>query len=171
MNRTHHHRTGFTLIELTITMAAAGTLMALAIGLVHQTMSLSSKMRSHCDHHRATTRLASQFRSDVHRAQRCAIESPGSLELTLPGGVRISYRAEGNQLTRLQPLGDGTTRREAYALDEHSSASFESLDQPNRAVLTVVRRAEGSVGKQRLDRRVAALVGRMTAHETGEPRP
>jgi hypothetical protein len=171
MNRLAHKRAGFTLIELTVTMGAGGTLMFLAIGLVHQTMSLSSIGRERCDHQRTTTRLASQFRRDVHRAQQYSVESPSSVQLVLPGDGVVSYQAEDNHLIRLQPLDDGTTRREVFRLEERSSVTLESLQDPTRAVLTIMHHPPATAAQPRLDRRVEALLGRLTAHQQGEPSP
>lgn len=171
MSRSRHQRAAFTLVELSITMAAGGTLMMLAIGLVHQTMSLSATDRQHCDHQRATDRLAAQFRSDVNQAQSCTVESGQNIELILPGDDRIQYEADGNQLIRLQPLGDGTVRRESFRLDEHASASFELLDEPARAAVTIRRQAPHSNLAPRIDRHVSAVVGRRIAHQQGALAP
>jgi hypothetical protein len=164
-------RSAFTLIELSVTMATGSTLMMLAIGLVHQSMTLSSIGRERCDHQRTINRLASQFRRDVHRALQCTVQSPGSIQLILPDGDRISYEARANRLTRLQPLGVAGTRREVFEFHQRSSVTFESIDQPTRAVVTIVYRPQGTIEQPRLDLRVAAVVGRLTAHEIGDAAP
>lgn len=171
MNRLAHSRSAFTLIELSITMAAGGTLMLLAIGLVHQTMSLSSMGRRQADHQRTTTRLATQFRHDVHRAKQSTVESPSGLQLILAGDNRVSYRAQGNRLTRLQPLEDGTTRRDVFTLHEHSSVAFRALDEPSRVELTILRYAPLTDAQPRPDRGIQALLGRLIAHQQGELSP
>jgi len=171
MNQRSNNRSAFTLIELTITMAAGSTLMMLTIGLVHKTMTLSSMGRQQCDHQRSMNRLASQFRRDVHRAIECTAETPQRMQLVLPGDKRISYEAHANQLTRLRPLNDGATHRELFELHEHAMVTFELLERPQRAAVTIEYHVPDNIAVTRVDRRIVAVVGRLNAHQSGEVSP
>ena len=44
------HRYAFTLVELCVTMSAGSAMMILAIGLLHQSMSLATVARHRADH-------------------------------------------------------------------------------------------------------------------------
>jgi hypothetical protein len=166
-----NNRSAFTLVELSISMSAGSALMILAIGLVHQTMSLSSTGRQRSDHQRTLARLAVEFRHDVHRAAECNVESPGNIELVLAGDNLVTYEARGNRITRRQPLDDGRTRREVFTFSVQSTATFESIDQSTRAAVTIVHNSHLSNEHPRVDRKIIAVVGRLTTHQTGEVLP
>lgn len=167
MNR----RSGFTLIELTITMSAGTVMMILAIGMLHQSMTLASRAHQQMQHLRALDRLAREFRRDAHRAQGCTVGPEGVIHFSLPDQGVVTYRAAGRQITRQQPLADGRSRRESFVLTDQSSTTFESLSEPFRAVATVVHRPPGAVTTPRVDRKVSAVIGRLTQHEMGDLSP
>ena len=164
MNRRH----GITMIEVVVTMTVGSTLMVLAIGLVHQTLSLSTASRQRDDHLRSLNLLSRQFRVDVHRATDCTVPSPDQLQLEMPDETVVTFQAESNRVTRTQPTSDGRTRRAVFSLLSNSSARFQLIGDPDRAVVTVVRPTIKVTGKEVVDRRTEAVVGRLTVHEAGE---
>ena len=164
-------REAFTLVELTVTMSAGSAMMILAIGLLHQSMSLATVARQRADHQRASDRLAGEFRRDVHRAVRCTVDAQDAIKLIMPDDNVVTYKTEVNHVTRQQALDDGRARREVYEFNDSSTAKFESLQQPSRAVLTVIHRSAGGRVKPRVDRKVAAVLGRLTRHEQAEATP
>jgi len=170
-NRQTKRRDAFTLVELSVSMTAGSTLIILAIGLVQQSMSLASLGRQRSGHQRTLNRLAGEFRHDVHRAERCTVESPQRMQLVLPGDTLVTYEVREHRLSRQEPLADGRSRREAFVLDAHSTVTFESIDQPTRAVLSILRNSNPPAGQPRVDRKIAAVVGRLTAHERGDVSP
>ena len=163
-------RNAFTLIELTITMSAGSALMIMAIGLLHQSMSLASLARKRADHQRSVSRLSNQFRQDVHRASVFTILSSDSIELTLPDETKITYATNERGVLRTHPLGDTATGREAFELIDGSGVRFESLRNPDRAVLTMNHQPIGE-SAPRVDRQIAAVVGRFVRLENGEASP
>jgi hypothetical protein len=165
-------REAFTLVELTVTMSAGSAMMILAIGMLHQSMSLATVARQRADHQRSLDRLAGEFRQDVHRAVRCTVDTKeDAIELIMPDDNVVTYKVEGNHVARRQPLHDGLSRREAFEFNDSSTATFESLQQPARAVLTVIHRPTGGLVRPRVDRKVAAVLGRLTQHEQAEATP
>lgn len=165
MNR----RTAFTLVELCVTMSAGSAMMVLAIGMLHQSMSLASVSRQRADHQRSLDRLAGEFRRDVHRAVQLSADAQDTIKLIMPDDNIVTYMAIENQVIRRQPLDNGLSRREAFEFDHSSTAKFESLQQPARAVLTIAHQSIGSQMKPRVDRKVTAVLGRLTMHEQAEP--
>lgn len=163
-----NNRRAFTLIELTVTMSAGSVMMILAIGMLHQSMSLATIARQRADHQRSLDRLAGEFRRDVHRAVRINVDTQDEIELILSDQKVVTYTAQGNQVTRQQPLADGRIRREAFEFHDSSTATFETLKQPARAQLTVVHQSAGGLAKPRVDRKVAAVLGRLTMHQQAE---
>ena len=166
-----NQRKAFTLIELTVTMSAGSAMMIMAIGMLHQSMSLATSARERADHQRTLDRLASEFRFDVHRAAKYKIDAEGKVELAMPDEGFVSYQANENHVTRVQPLADGRNRRETFDLNDSSLVVFESLPQPDRVVLTVIHQPANGTRQPRVDRRVAAVVGRLVQSEQVEAKP
>lgn len=166
-----NERKAFTLVELTVTMSTGSAMMILAIGMLHQSMSLATTARQRAEHQQALDRLAREFRRDTHRAARCTVGPEDAIELVMTDDSVVSYRAQDNHITRQQPMANGHSRREVFTLNDQSSATFESLANPSRAVLTVMHLSPGGSIKSRFDCRVAAVIGRLTIHERGERLP
>ena len=160
------NRNGFTLIELIVTMTTGSALMVLAIGLVHQSMSLTSLNRERADYQRTCGRLATQWRGDVHRASEAAAPSEVSLDLIDSAGDVVSYRSESGRVIRRQPLKDGQVRTEYFELNDRTVVTFRVADAPRRATMTVAafRSAERNTptpdDASRIDLQVISVVGR-----------
>jgi type II secretory pathway component PulJ len=163
-------RDAFTLVELSITMTAGSALMILAIGLLHQSMSLASMARDRSDHQRTLERLAREFRRDVHHADNCTVTADDNALLVMPDEMTVTYVAETGRVTRRQRLGDKLARHDVFPFSTRATATFESLRSPNRAVLTVSSVSPVS-DQARVDRRISAVVGRVLQHEQGEVSP
>jgi hypothetical protein len=161
----------YTLVELSVAMTAGSTVMILAIGLLHQSMTLGSIARARADSHRTLNRLAHEFRGHVHQAKRCIAEPEQDIRIVMPDDSQVVYQVDGNRIDRRQQLNDGPIRRESFLLDEGTTATFEISQQPTRAILTVIRQPSRAIDVVRVDRKVAAVVGRRTAHENGEVSP
>jgi len=161
-------RKAFTLVELCVTMSAGSAMMILAIGLLHQSMSLATVSRQRADQQRSLDRLGGEFRRDVHRAVRFNVDAQDKIELIMPDNDIVTYLAQGNQVIRRQPLDDRLARREVFEFNDSSNATFESLQQPARAVLTVLHQSPGGLVEPRVDRKVVAVLGRLTMHEQAE---
>ena len=164
-------RTAFTLVELSVSMSAGSALLVLVIGLVHQSMSLVSLGQQRSEHHQNVNRLAADFRFDVHRAEQCTVESPRRIQLQLPSDQVVTYQAVANRVTRQQPLDGGSVRREASVLSDASTVTFETIDQPSRVVLSVIDHSNAQEGGPKVDRKIAAVIGRLTTHEQGDVSP
>lgn len=159
-------RGGFTLTELLITMTAGGTLAILAVGMVHQTMHLTSATRREADEHRSVSRLANQFRQDVRMADQVLIESASSMRLTIPQHGEVTYVAETAACVRTHTEASTTAvagdrvSRETYRLQPDGQVSFEMLEPPRRAAL-VVSRGETAT-RQRQENRSSHALHRQT---------
>ena len=66
-------REAFTLVELTVTMSAGSAMMILAIGLLHQSMSLATVARQRADHQRHPIDLPASFVATC--IARCGVRS------------------------------------------------------------------------------------------------
>ncbi|MFK8113267.1 MAG: type II secretion system protein J [Rubripirellula sp.] len=166
-------RSAFTLVELLVTMTAGSAMMILAIGMVHQAMSINSMSRQQADQARARSRLGTDFRQDVHLAKNSIVESDQRVTLVRVDETRVTYIADGNQVTREQVLSEDQTRREGYSFSDESTVMFKSLGSPNRTVLTILRTIPVSSkhSETRIDCQVAPVVGRRLMCEVGESSP
>jgi prepilin-type N-terminal cleavage/methylation domain-containing protein len=176
-------RRAFTLVELLITMAAGSALMLLAVGLVHQTMHLTSVARGRADEHRAISRLAAQFRHDVHRADDVFIESAQTVRIRSGEFGEVTYIVKPQGCVRVasgQPAersGPERYAHESFALQPGGGVYWELMDQPRRAAMSIYRseRPGSEIVLRPLASdlpsqgrpptlRVEAVIGRMTAN-------
>ncbi len=171
--RPRSQRAAFTLVELLITMTTGSSIMLLAIGLVHQAMSINSASRAHGDQDRSSNRLATEFRRDVHAAEKCTIASDQQIALTMPGGGEVTYDADANRVTRSESLGRKPQRRASFELFQEAIVSFGISDSPRRGMLTIRRPLPKQFGadQTRVVRQVAAVVGRRLWHQQTEASP
>ena len=77
MNR----RKAFTLVEMLMTMTMGSSLMLLAIGLVHQSMSMSKLAKIRGEHDRSLARLAERFYGEMLGLPLCARFDEGGLKM------------------------------------------------------------------------------------------
>ena len=159
---------GYTLIELCVSMSVGSALMVLAIGLVHQTLSLSSVAKAHGDQHRALDRLAQDFRHDVHLAVAANLNEPAAVELEREDGAIIRYQADSLQIRREQ-RNDGTVQsREEYRFARPVAIQFEILKQPDRVTVNLRSDTDASQPQTAPARTLSAALGRRLAHQRAE---
>jgi prepilin-type N-terminal cleavage/methylation domain-containing protein len=153
-------RKAFTLVELLMTMTMGSSLMLLAIGLVHQSMSMSKLAKIRGDHDRTLARLAQQFRSDIHRATELVSVSNDAVKLKLVEESYVTYKRDAAIVTRELMVPTGVEARELFRFDEWCTATFSSQSVPLRIRLQVERKLEHSEIPLPVDLRVEAVVGR-----------
>lgn len=158
---------GFTLVEMLVTMTVSSTLLVMAVGMIHQTMTLHSQGRLRGDRQRTALRLARQFRHDIQRCHQVALQQDGAtmnLEIQQPQPVTVTYTIQDGQIVRDQPRADGQHQREPFPLDPRDRAHFELLPDPRRAVLVVTHPVDRIAGKERIELHLEAVVGRHRVH-------
>lgn len=163
MNR----RRGSSLVELMMCMTAGSTLMLVAIGLVHQTLTVSSQASQQVDHDRTLARLATQFRRDAHAATEASADAETELRLSLSDETEVIYAAADRKITRRHELASGEVENETFALDDKHSATFPTQSERDRAEL-LIRRDTGlhSAGR-RVALHVVAAVNKLPWAEQG----
>jgi prepilin-type N-terminal cleavage/methylation domain-containing protein len=153
-------RRGFTLSEMLVTLTTGSSLMLLAIGLVHQSFSLSKLAKTRSEHERSIARMALQFRSDAHSAVELTAVSADSVVLKMPDHSAVSYRCDAANVTRQHDGKDVEVARDVFPLDENCSVTFASQAAPSRALLQIERRLKNSEIASKVDLRVVAVIGR-----------
>jgi len=150
-------RKAYTLVEVITSMSLGMSLMGLAIGLVHQSMTIKSISDQRARHDRNSQRLLEEFRNDVHAAVSCVTIEDG-IDVLLPAGKRIEYVTQNSYVTRIEPMTEDLIRREAYEMSEPFFAQFSIAGDPSQAILTIKCRC-GNDG-ERVDRQAIVRVGR-----------
>ncbi|EMI21894.1 putative secreted protein [Rhodopirellula maiorica SM1] len=168
-------RKGHTLIELVVSMAAGSTLMTLAMGLVHQTMTMSRVSNERAKHDRDSQRLVEQFRWDVHHSDDVH-RSADLFIVETTDGRRVAYQSDANEVTRSEYRDGNTVRRENYALAESYTATLTANQTQQRATLEISFVSNQTRYADRLERQITAAVGRyrstisLGAHEASSTR-
>lgn len=164
-------RIGHTLIELCVTMSIGSSLMVVAIGLVHQSLTLASAARGRAAAHRVIDRLAHDMRRDVHVSNEAEAISPQQIDVSWEDGSVVQYRIVDHRVQRVQ-LDNGTpVRRNAYELGESVVATFRLLNQPPRVVLSLQPAAAVEGPQPSTAREISAVIGRRLAHQRAEVMP
>jgi prepilin-type N-terminal cleavage/methylation domain-containing protein len=146
---------GFTLVEMLMVISLLSIVLC-TVGVIFH--GLRSAQRAIGDHQTAIdgiTRLAEQFREDVHSAASAEIlaggadaaaataepvEEKGSprdmLKLSQPNESEIDYQFDGGRVTRVVRSGDQITQRESYGLPERCQVQWLLDDLPNTGSTT-----------------------------------
>ncbi|WP_372717528.1 type II secretion system protein J [Novipirellula sp.] len=150
---------GHTLIELVVSMAAGSTLMALAIGLVHQTMTMSNVSSERASHDRDSQRLVEQFRWDVHHSEEVQ-NTADSFVVVRNDAHTVDYQSEGNEVIRIEHRDRNEVRRESYTLAESYVATFSKKQDQQQATLEIRYVPDQRGYADRVDRQITATAGR-----------
>lgn len=153
-------RSAFTLVELLMSLTMGGSVMLLAIGLVHQSMSMSKLSKVRWEHDQSTARLAQQFRNDVHFASALTSASADLVELKLTDDSTITYKCEAARVIWEKTSSGSEVARELFQFDEGSRVTFSKEANPERVALQLVRQSERTEFPSRVELRVVSIVGR-----------
>lgn len=142
-------RQGYSLIELVVVMSMLSVLLALTGTTFYFLMRSEKSVTQSLVTERSVSRLANQFRDDVHQSIRC--EQAGGVgekktELTLKTDDQhqVQYRTTKGGLTRYQVEAGNAVAREDYRLPE-CEIHFESDGESNPTLCTLVIQRPGAV--------------------------
>ena len=157
-------RNGVSLIETMIAVSASSLIFLLSIGVLHQSMRLSSKAKSRTDFHQSNTRLAKCFREDVHQAMNQEMTDDGTLKLTLNESGVITYRMASGDVTavirEVKNSGGENVEQDVFRMLDTAKCEFKIEDRPDRVVLQVDSEVPGEAGFKRVEMRVSATPNR-----------
>jgi prepilin-type N-terminal cleavage/methylation domain-containing protein len=160
-----YQRKGFTLVELLTTMTMGSSIMLLAIGLVHQSMTMSKLAKVRWEHDQSLARLAQQFRSDVHAAAEVTSISAESLSLKLPDNSAITYKFEADTLRWQKTSPSTDVAHDTFRFSPGCTGVFSLQEDSKFIVLHLERRLDSSEFLPPVDLRVVAAIGRWTQLE------
>ena len=157
-------RNGVSLIETMIAVSASSLIFVLAIGILHQTMRLSSKTKGRTDFHQSNARFASRFRDDVHHATSAKLGDGGTLFLTLEDVGTITYRIASSNgsivIRELKRSSGENTEQDVFRMLDSAQCEFKLKDNPDRVLLDVDSEIPGEPGSKRVEMRVSAVTNR-----------
>jgi prepilin-type N-terminal cleavage/methylation domain-containing protein len=144
-------RPGYSLVELLVVMTVATVVLGAAGVLLHTVLRTDQAVRDEQQAHAGISRLAEQFRADVHAAvaveppaaEAGAAAQPVEYRLRLPAGQTVLYRFETGKASRLEQAGQEVKRRETFTLPGDNMARIELRDNPPPTVASLVLSSTG----------------------------
>jgi prepilin-type N-terminal cleavage/methylation domain-containing protein len=146
-------RRGVTLMEMMVVLVVDAALAGMALLVLGTAVRYQSDAGQEMQCRASYTRLAEQFRADVHAATGCqALDNSRGCQLSGADGRRIEYRLEGEQVMRTVRDHEQLVARDAFALPP---GARPAVDLPAAATgLVRLRVATGKpagVGQGRLN--------------------
>jgi type II secretory pathway pseudopilin PulG len=155
-------RRGYTLIEMVIVIGAAMLIMGLVGSLLGALFKVERGSRAAVNDATTVSRLARQFREDVHASEslKTTTPKPSGIGLELIGidGATTAYLVDGGRLIREASREGKVRAREAYAIERLGPLTFGV--EGKRAWLILARHVEEGAGVSRPEVRVEATVGK-----------
>ena len=124
-------RSGVSILEVTVAVAVATALLGTASVMVVRLVGLQRNVETAGQQTVVLSRLARQFRSDVHAAGAVTVNGDGTELLLQPlddGGRPVKYSAGQQHLTRTVP-GEEESREE-YRFSAGTSSRFQTEELP-----------------------------------------
>jgi type II secretory pathway component PulJ len=140
-----------TLIEVIVASTLASAIFGIAVELLSVTMHSTESGRDRVVSTAVMTRLAEQFRSDVHAAANVSVDRAAGGQarwtLKLADDLRIEYEADEDVLKRIEYRGDKVQVRDAFAMPQGADPRLELQPEknPTQASLSVRRSADATV--------------------------
>jgi type II secretory pathway component PulJ len=144
LGRLRSDRMGSALIEVLLAMSSGSVVLLLSIGLIHQSMHWSKRVRDRGETLSQQQRLSLLWRQDVHASQRIEQGTAEAVQFVDPQGQRIEYRAEQGWVDRTvyaaaaEPAVGVAGAREHYdrfRIGDGFHIRFEQLDAPKRVAV------------------------------------
>lgn len=154
------NRRGFSLIELLFALTMSTTVLLLAAKVVHSAIDISTASTQRAAHQENVSRLAQQFRLDVHRAIQCEVVEEKTMTLRLESGEVVRYEAMEGRVEYRMTAGENLVRHDAFPFKATTQCRFVILDQPRRCAMTVAELLPWRGELPRIDRQVEAVLGR-----------
>jgi len=132
-NASRRERRGYSLIETVVVVGAVTIVLSLCGLVLHGMLRLDRSGRKEFDDTGTITRLARQFREDIHAGRSAEIirETDTQKGLKVVGENRIIiYTIDGTHLHRVEQNGKGEPLgREAYRVDRLGEIHFEESNE------------------------------------------
>jgi len=163
-------RRGTMLIELVVAMVVGSVVLGVTVAVLYLLMQTQGIARYHLHQSTGLSRLAEQFRRDVHAASVVLPQGgTGSWKFELGRGHAVTYRAQSSGLLRVENGPQATPRREEFALPPGTDVSIQ-FDQEASATVVSMSLAPAADAVKPVERRVARFDAVLAAdHRFGKP--
>jgi prepilin-type N-terminal cleavage/methylation domain-containing protein len=157
-----HRRSGYTLIEMILVIAAVTMVMGLAATLLAAMFKVERGGRHAVNDADTVARLARRFRADAHAAESFQPRSskPGETGCELRGadGDSVAYRLDGERLRREHKSRGKVLDRESYDVTRLGPVAFGW--DGHCALLSLPRRVELGTAVARPPLQIEAVIGK-----------
>lgn len=135
-------RPGFTLRELSISMALGSVVMMTAVGMVHKSFDWSRTVAYRRSDDQTFFRLSRQLRDDIVVAGEVRLSGPDSengeqLTLVRPDNTAVVYSIVDQSITRTESVDDDTTRHESFRWKHPRKMTLTHRGTDNRVRLEI----------------------------------
>jgi type II secretory pathway pseudopilin PulG len=128
-------RRGISLVELVVVMGIATVMLGLAVTTIHMLLRAEWNSTETVWYGTSLARFSRTFRQDVHAATSAGIPTPppdgkSRLELTLPKQRTVTFRIDGNTITRLEADAGKVRHGDVYHFPPKSTIRFGRTQEP-----------------------------------------
>ncbi len=158
------HR-GFSLIEAIVAMVVGSTIFGISVELLTLATQETSSSRDQSLSAATVSRLAEQFRGNVHAAEAVSQTKKGNGQnlwtLKMPEDKRVEYEPRADGLRRTEFRGDKVHARDAFALQADAiGLELKPTEKPLEATLLIKRDGTATDDAAGYELRIDARVGR-----------
>jgi type II secretory pathway pseudopilin PulG len=146
-------RSGFTLIEVLVFISVGSIIFFLAIQLIHLSMLISRTANEQREHDAVLSRLARNFRRDMHHATAIELVSATQLLTDTGRGQSVIWELDDQRVRRSSQLGQQPSI-EDYRLGDHYQVKIEHEPANKLIRLRVSRKSEVAEPMSRVERLV-----------------
>lgn len=142
--RHDNDRRGLTVLEMLVSLSSLFILMTLTGMTFHLLLRTERMVSQSFVTERAISKLATDFRNDVHRATSATTptsdeQADQELDLDLGNGTHVRYQSGQNLMTRLLVKGDTVAAREDFRLPDCQTSFLADASTPNLRRLRIER--------------------------------
>lgn len=143
------NRAGFTLIEMVAVMGVTAFILVSTAVTISSLQRLNRKLRDDIPANARVSRLALQFRTDVHSAREMTLEKNALgrsvLRLTVEPDRVMEYRTEQGQISRVARGGPQPEHQETFQLPHGSQVELSMEEDSKSLVSLTIRRPAGKI--------------------------
>ena len=139
MNSRQTSRSGYTLFEMLLVIAAFSVLLAVNAKWLHVTLKMSSTVKQRHRYHQNLQRLDGQLRTDIRQCRQMSVAGD-ELHLLGEQDHETVYTIETDQITLLRKQAGNVVFQDRFQLSRHVDSNWEIDQLPERVALIVRRK-------------------------------
>ncbi len=160
----NRRKPGMALVEMLVVITLMGVMLGLSAGLIHLLLKLDRGGRTSSELAADMTRLAADFRQDVHEASSTEndLKSLEKMSMKLSGDRTVDYLVKPIEIVRTVRHGGKVKHHDLYRRPVNASVRIEVRREASVpfATLVIDRPLDGVENSQYVDLRIEAEIGR-----------